>query len=139
MASENKEAQSPSPTPSPKIEDSLKTPIVGTSGENETRVEIKKPHDDVDPKEEVFRPLTKSELMKYADDPTWKAMRWVLFILFWVLWLAMLVAAVALIVVAPKCPTPAPKQWWQKAPIYEVYVNSLKDSNNDGFGDLKGT
>jgi neutral and basic amino acid transporter 1 len=85
-----------------------------------------------------FRPLTKSELMKYADDHHWKAARWVLFILFWVMWLAMLVAAVALIIVAPKCPTPAPKQWWQKAPIYEVYVNSFKDSNNDGFGDLKG-
>ncbi len=77
--------------------------------------------------------------MKYADDPYWKAVRWVLFILFWVLWLAMLVAAIALIVVAPKCPTPAPKQWWQKAPIYEVYVKSFKDSNNDGVGDLKGT
>jgi hypothetical protein len=55
MASENKEAQSPSLTPSPKVEDSLKTPIVGTIAENETRVEIKKPHEDVDPKEDTFR------------------------------------------------------------------------------------
>ena len=28
--------------------------------------------------------------------------------------------------------------WWQKTVIYHIYVPSFKDSNNDGFGDLKG-
>lgn len=29
-------------------------------------------------------------------------------------------------------------KWWKKAVIYEVYVRSFRDSNNDGIGDLKG-
>ena len=55
MTSETKEASSPSPTPSPKIEDSLKAPIVGSANENETRVEIKRPQEDEDTKEDAFR------------------------------------------------------------------------------------
>lgn len=29
-------------------------------------------------------------------------------------------------------------KWWRKTVIYEVYVRSFFDSNNDGIGDLKG-
>ena len=43
-----------------------------------------------------------------------------------------------IIIYAEKCPSPAPKQWWQKKPVYEVFVKSFKDSNGDGVGDLKG-
>lgn len=85
-----------------------------------------------------FTGLTKEELMKFADDPFWVKIRWVMLILFWVVWVAMLGAAIAIIIVAPKCP-PRPKQdWWQKSSIYSVYPKSFKDTNDDGYGDLAG-
>ncbi|CAI4036672.1 hypothetical protein SMKI_16G0010 [Saccharomyces mikatae IFO 1815] len=30
------------------------------------------------------------------------------------------------------------KKWWKEATIYQIYPASFKDSNNDGWGDLKG-
>jgi hypothetical protein len=88
--------------------------------------------------EEGFKGLTKEELMQYATDPFWVKLRWALFILFWIIWVAMLVSSVIIIIYAPKCPSPDPKQWWQKGPIYKVDVGSFPDTNEDGKGDLKG-
>jgi len=82
--------------------------------------------------------LTKAELMKYATDPFWVRLRWILFILFWICWTAMLVVSVVIIIMAPKCPSPAPKSWWQKRPLYQIQVDAFKDSNGDTKGDLNG-
>merc|ERR1719322_818723 len=30
------------------------------------------------------------------------------------------------------------QKWWKTATIYHIYVPSFKDSDGDGFGDLKG-
>merc|ERR550532_2694876 len=57
---------------------------------------------------------------------------------FWICWTAMLVASIVIIIQAPKCPSPAPKNWWQKRPFYQISVKSFKDSNSDGNGDLNG-
>jgi len=111
-----------------------------TSGEpavkitsNETKIDIGKEKQDAG-----FQGLTKDELMKYANDPYWVKLRWFLFILFWIVWIAMLVASVVIIIYAPKCPSPEPKEWWQKSPLYKVDVATFKDSDNDNIGDLAG-
>jgi len=99
---------------------------------SETKIEMGKEKE----KEEGFKGLSKEELMQYANDPFWVRLRWVLFILFWVIWVAMLVASVVIIVYAPKCPSPAPKQWWQKGPIYKASVEQFPDTQADGASDL---
>jgi glycosidase len=78
--------------------------------------------------------LTKEELMKYANDPFWIRLRIGLFALFWLIWVGMLVASVVIIIYAPKCPSPEPKAWWQKGPIYKVdpseYAEYAEDTEN---------
>ena len=86
----------------------------------------------------AFSGMGKEELMKYANDPFWIRLRWFLFILFWIAWLAMLAGAIAIVVLAPKCPAPAPLDYWQKGAVYSVNVKSFQDSDDNGKGDLKG-
>lgn len=94
----------------------------------------------IGPVEVAFSGMTKDELMKYANDPFWIRLRWALLILFWLAWLAMLGGAIAIIALAPKCPPPAPVEYWQKAPVYQVLPRSFQDgvANADGNGDIKG-
>jgi len=102
---------------------------------SETKIEMGKEKEKG--KEEGFKGLSKEELMQYANDPFWVKLRWLLFILFWVIWVAMLGASVVIIVYAPKCPSPAPKQWWQKGPIYKASMAHFPDTQADGASDLK--
>merc|ERR1712179_127616 len=50
---------------------------------SETKIDIGK-------EKEAPMGLSKEELMKFANDPYWVRLRWILFILFWVIWVAML-------------------------------------------------
>lgn len=74
--------------------------------------------------------LRKEDLLKFANDPFWVRLRWLLFILFWLTWLAMLVGAIYIVVVAPKCPAPEPRLWWEKG--------QLLSANAQDEGGLKG-
>jgi hypothetical protein len=37
------------------------------------------------------------ELQKYAKDPFWVKVRWILFILFWIVWFVLLIGAIVLV------------------------------------------
>lgn len=90
---------------------------------NETKIDIGKE----DQEKRQYESLTKEELMKFANDPFWVRLRWILFALFWIIWVAMLVASIVIIINAPKCPSPEPKQWWQKNPMYKMDVADFND------------
>merc|ERR1711973_880012 len=100
-----------------------------TSGEPNVKIAAKNEETKIDmgKEKEAFEGLTKEELMKYANDPFWVRLRWILFALFWIIWVAMLVASVVIIIYAPKCPSPEPKQWWQKNAMYKVKVEQFTD------------
>jgi len=95
---------------------------------NETKIDIGK-------EKEATHGLTKEELMKYANDPYWVRLRWILFILFWVIWVAMLAASIVIIIYTPKCPSPEPKEWWQKNAMYKVDVKNFDDGTLNGLKD----
>ena len=79
--------------------------------------------------------LKKSELLEVADTPFWNWTRNILLIVFWVGWVGMLVAAIVIVVKVPRCPE---VEWWEKSVFYRVFPQSYKDSDGDGYGDLKG-
>ncbi|XP_053678152.1 neutral and basic amino acid transport protein rBAT [Anopheles nili] len=70
--------------------------------------------------QQAFSGMTKEELMKYANDPFWVRLRWLLFVLFWALWAAMLLGSFYIIYDAPKCAAPVPLSWWQEGPLVEI-------------------
>lgn len=76
--------------------------------------------------QQTFSGMSKEELMKFANDPFWVRMRWILFILFWGLWIGMLAGAVYIIMDAPKCAAPVPLTWWQEGPLVTVDEQDYK-------------
>lgn len=67
--------------------------------------------------------MTKEELMKYANDPFWVRLRWILFTLFWAIWVGMLIGAISIIIYAPKCSAPPPLVWYKEGPIVTITGN----------------
>lgn len=88
----------------------------------------------------AFAGMGKEELMKYANDPFWVRIRWFLFVTFWLLWLGMLLGAIAIIYTAPKCDSPAPRQWWEEGPLAEIKEDitpeQLKEMKDNGVKGL---
>lgn len=83
----------------------------------------------------TFSGLTKNELMKYADDPFWVRLRWVLFFIFWGGWLAMLVMAIVIIIQAPRCAPKETLEWVQESAMVQLYMKVPVDPNGDGTFD----
>jgi len=54
----------------------------------------------------AFVGLGKEELLKFAEDPYWVRIRWILFFLFWIVWVALLAGSVLIITLAPGCESP---------------------------------
>ena len=131
LATEYPEASVPDET----LDDSKAKFINGGNSLEDTKVEIA-----TSESETSFTGLGKEELKKYADDPFWVRLRWILFILFWVGWIAMLVSAIVIIVLAPRCPTRPDLKWYHKDVAYNVYSKSFFDGDKpqDGYGDLEG-
>ncbi|XP_014676168.1 PREDICTED: maltase A3-like isoform X2 [Priapulus caudatus] len=102
------------------------------NGDQEGDVKIEVGHD------EVAMGMGKEELMKYADDPFWVRIRWILLIIFGLAWLGMLAGAIAIVVTAPGCPAIPADNWFNEGVTYMVHPRSFQDSDGDGNGDLKG-
>lgn len=47
--------------------------------------------------------------------------------------LTLIALVIAIIVISPPC-----LDFWQTSPIYQIYPKSFKNSDSDGYGDLKG-
>lgn len=77
--------------------------------------------------QQTFSGMTKEELMKFANDPFWVRLRWILFVLFWGLWVAMLLGAVYIIMDAPKCAAPVPLTWYQEGPLVTLDERNYKE------------
>ncbi len=88
---------------------------------------------------DMFMGLSKEEVSRYSNDPKWRRIRLVIFILFWVAWFAMLVAAVLIIITSEKCPHRPKLKWYQKSVIYDAFVPAFRDTDSDRIGDIKGS
>lgn len=82
---------------------------------------------DIEVVKQALTGMGKEELMKFANDPFWKKLRWFMFIAFWLLWVAMLAGAIAIVVMAPKCTAPQPKKWWEESPIVRLDPSTIPE------------
>ncbi|VDM08944.1 unnamed protein product [Wuchereria bancrofti] len=78
------------------------------------------------------------EMERYRNDPFWKTLRWLLFILFWLLWSFMFVVAILIVIFSPGCTPRVMPNWWENAIIYQIWTPSFQDSDASGVGDFIG-
>jgi len=95
--------------------------ISGTPTNGDAQIDI----GDVD--KAAMTGLTKEELMRYANDPFWIRLRWILFIAFWALWVGMLVGAIYIIIQTPKCQPPEPHNWYKQGPLIQIETLDIPD------------
>uniref|UniRef100_A0A2K6VEB6 alpha-glucosidase n=1 Tax=Onchocerca volvulus TaxID=6282 RepID=A0A2K6VEB6_ONCVO len=81
---------------------------------------------------------TIAELERYRNDPFWRTLRWLLFILFWLLWILMFLIAILIVILSPSCVPKMVPNWWQNAVAYQIWTPSFQDSDGSGVGDLIG-
>ncbi|KOX71035.1 Maltase 2 [Melipona quadrifasciata] len=113
--------------------------------ENETDVDdgvrekMLKEESKISPTKDTTEVKFVSENVKFANDPFWIRLRWVLFIAFWLLWVAMLAGAIAIVAMAPKCTAPKPKEWWEKSAIVRLDPIETYNHGVKGIEDLLDT
>lgn len=95
-----------------------------SNGETKVDIEVSKP---------IMSGMGKEELMKFANDPFWVRIRWIMFALFWILWFAMLAGAIAIILLAPKCATSEPKKFWEESVMVDLDFSDAEPQNFDGL------
>lgn len=77
-------------------------------------------------------------MKSYITNPKWKRIRWIVAIIYLLLIVSLLIGAILLIIYSERCPAKAKLVWYEKEIIYEVDLTTFRDSNGDGFGDIKG-
>ncbi|KAL3837297.1 hypothetical protein ACJMK2_022664 [Sinanodonta woodiana] len=90
------------------------------------------------PSDKPFRGMGKEELLRHSSKPFWRRLRMICIAIVIIGWIALIITVVALVLIYPRCRTAEPVSWWQKSPVYRVYVPSYSDSDGNGWGDLKG-
>lgn len=95
-------------------------------------------HVDGEHRADEFYGLSREELEKYASDPKWVKVRWILLGVFVACWTLMLVAAIVIVVLEPPCPKIQDLKWYQSDAMYKINVENFKDSDGDGVGDVNG-
>ena len=86
----------------------------------------------------AFTPMTKQELMKFAEDLRWVKIRRISLIGVVVFLLALVAICVLLLILLEKCPIFPHTTWLQEATIYQIFPRSFVDTDRDGIGDIKG-
>ncbi|XP_045710763.1 4F2 cell-surface antigen heavy chain-like [Phyllostomus hastatus] len=99
-------------------------------------VKIKVANEETEAGTAKFTGLSKEELLKVADSPSWVRTRWALLLVFCVGWLGVLARAVVIIVQAPPCRTLPEQSLCHTGALYRI--GDLQAFQGQVSGDLAG-